>query len=95
MTRIAITANRLTDGRVVYRCSDGSWSAQLDAAEMFEDAGSAEPALNDALRDVLTVVGPYTIDVVEGLPGGRARVRESIRQAGPSAGTTRTAANEA
>ncbi|TGY87614.1 DUF2849 domain-containing protein [Marinicauda algicola] len=95
MIRLGITANRLTDGRVVYAREDGSWSPALSEAALFDDAAAAEPALNAALRDILTVVAPYTIEVEEGLPGGRARVREAIRLSGPSAGTTRHAANEA
>ena len=87
----AITANRLTDGRVVYRRADAGWTPDLKAAEVFSDDDSAQPALDGALRDILTVVGPYLIDVVYAEPAGRARVREAIRLTGPSAGTTRSA----
>jgi len=90
----AITANRLTDGRVVYRAEDGGWTPELDRAALFEAGEPADRALDAALRDVLLVVGPYLIEVEEGAPAGRTRVRETIRLAGPSAGTTK-AANEA
>lgn len=85
----AVTANRLTDGHVVYRRTDGIWTPLLTEAERFADDEAAEPALNAALRDVLTVVGPYLIEMEgEGL-AGRKRVRETIRLTGPTTGTSR------
>ena len=89
-----VTANRLTDGRVVYRTPAGAWSADPVEAERLSEA-PAETALNAALRDILTVVGPYLIEVegaAEGFtPAGRKHVREAIRSSGPSAGSTHLA----
>ncbi|WP_422385457.1 DUF2849 domain-containing protein [Oceanicaulis alexandrii] len=90
-----ITANRLTDGRVVYLAADHSWTENADEAIRLND-DQTETALNVALRDILLVVGPYTIDIdadVEAFsPAGRKHVRETIRLSGPSAGSTKRGA---
>jgi hypothetical protein len=90
----AVTANRLTDGKVVYRAASGAWSETPGAAERLADI-DADRALDAALRDVLTVVGPYLIELEaqgpEFQPAGRKHVREAIRLSGPSAGSTRRA----
>lgn len=89
-----ITANRLTDGKVVYRTSDGAWSEDPANAQRLDDA-AAQEALEAALRDVLTVVGPYPMEVDAQAqafkPSGRKHLREAIRRAGPTAGSTRPA----
>jgi hypothetical protein len=88
----ALTANRLTDGKVVYRTSEGVWSVDPAKAEhLTED--TAEAALNAGLRDILTVVGPYLIEIETGAgftPGGRKHVREAIRLSGPTTGSTKS-----
>lgn len=88
----AVTANRLTDGRVVYRTAEGLWSEDPDAAARLDEA-AANAAFDAALRDLLVVVGPYLIDIDAAAarfrPAGRKHVREAIRVAGPSAGSTR------
>lgn len=89
----AVTANRLTDGRVVYRTPDKGWSADPQAALRL-DEDSADAVLDEALRDILSVVGPYLIEVSDAAgfePAGRKRVRETIRETGPSAGSTHAA----
>ncbi|WP_421856508.1 DUF2849 domain-containing protein [Oceanicaulis sp.] len=91
-----ITANRLTDGRVVYLATDHSWTEHADEAIRL-NADEVEAALNIGLRDVLLVVGPYAIDIdaeADGFaPAGRKHVRETIRLSGPSAGSTKLASN--
>ncbi|WP_019960088.1 DUF2849 domain-containing protein [Woodsholea maritima] len=84
---LAITANRLDDGRVVYRTPLGAWSAHLSEAELFETAAAAEDVLKLALSEEGVVVDPYTMDVEAGVPGGKKRIRETIRNTGPSAST--------
>lgn len=84
---LAITANRLDDGRVVYRTTLGAWSASLSEAELFETAAAAEDVLKTALGEEGVVVDPYTMDVEAGAPGGKKRIRETIRNTGPSAST--------
>jgi len=88
-----VTANRLTDGRVVYRREDGAWSPDIEDAALLTDA-EADAALDAALRDILSVVGPYLIEIEDGAPVGRKRVREAIRLSGPSAGSTRILSGE-
>jgi len=85
----AITANRLADGRVVYRCPNGAWTESLTDAALFSDA-AAEVALAEAAFEHLLVVGAYLIDVADKAPVGREEVRENIRQSGPSAGSLHT-----
>ena len=89
----AVTANRLADGRVVYFGADQRWETNPDAALRLSSE-EAEVALKRACADMLSVVGPYLIDLDEASkpfrPAGRKHVREMIRQTGPSAGSTRT-----
>ncbi len=87
----AITANRLTDGKVVYLTEAGAWSADPQKARRLAE-DETDAALDAALRDILTVVGPYLIeidaDAPDFAPAGRKQVRETIRLSGPSAGST-------
>jgi hypothetical protein len=91
-----ITANRLTDGRVVYLTPDNHWTESADQAARLND-DEVEAALNVALRDILLVVGPYAIEIDAGAdgfaPAGRKHVRETIRLSGPSAGSTKLASS--
>lgn len=84
----AITANRLTDGRVIYRTADGEWSPEIDAAERL-DGEDAQTRLTLAETEHAIAVGPYLIDLADDQPGGQKWRRETIRLTGPSAGTTR------
>ncbi|BBK41851.1 hypothetical protein STVA_18710 [Allostella vacuolata] len=88
MTLQVITANRLSDGVVVFRTAGGRWSARVEDAGVL-DAGAAEAALAagqaDAVRPV--VVGVYLVDVVPGRSGPvPVEFRERIRAQGPSVG---------
>jgi len=91
-----ITANRLTDGRVVYLTPENRWTENADQAVRLTD-DAVDAALNLALRDILNVVGPYAIEIdaeAEGFsPAGRKHVRETIRLSGPSAGSTKLASS--
>ena len=81
-----VTANRLRDGVVVYRASDGAWTEDLGAAEVVE-AEVAIGALAAAQADELAAVGAYLMDVDTDagiVPDGRGRLRETIREAGPT-----------
>jgi len=82
-----VTANRLSDGAVVYLDAAGDW------VKAFADAGIAtDDETADALLAVastaeqgLRVVGPYLIDVA--VQNGRPRplgTRETIRSQGPT-----------
>lgn len=82
-----ITANRLSDGAVVYLDFEGAWSETLsdavvahaaDEVRALEDRGAY-----DAARNI--VVEPYLVDVRE-IDGQivPVRERERVRAAGPS-----------
>ncbi|ABC22732.1 DUF2849 domain-containing protein [Rhodospirillum rubrum] len=76
-----ITANRLTDGKVVYRRGDGGWSADL--AEALTLSGEALAAELDRARAEpdTAVVGIYSHALEGGEP---AHLRERIRAQGPT-----------
>jgi hypothetical protein len=89
MTRQVISANRLTDGLVVYLTADGGWSERIADAQIVdtERAGDAEAALATAAdaADRQIVVEPYAIDIDE-RDGERrpTKYREFIRAKGPT-----------
>lgn len=80
----AITANRLIDGEVVF-WNEGAWVERFADAQVFQDDGEAEVALEGA-RQPTVVVDPYFIDVEEAPTGGLAPVsyRERLRALGPT-----------
>jgi hypothetical protein len=83
----AITANRLEDGRVVFRDRDGRWSPTVAEAALSVDEASSSPALDSAHRDVENqiVVDPYAVEIDTTGPIPRpARLREAIRAFGPT-----------
>lgn len=85
MSQQIITANRLSDGLVVFRTREGTWSELFtDAARL--DEAAAETALAAATIEATRVVGAYAVPLSDdtGLPG---RVRERIRLLGPSVRT--------
>lgn len=84
----AITANRLTDGRVIYRTAEAGWSTRFEDAHPLTDEES-EALLATAEADSGIAVGPYLIELGEGAPAGQKWRREGIRIGGPSSGTTR------
>ena len=61
----AVTANRLVDGRVVFRTLDGSWSGSIRNAAVADSEAAAAPALSEAQADAdnQIVVDPYVIEV--------------------------------
>jgi hypothetical protein len=82
------TANRLTDGVVVYLADEGEWAERIDDARVADSKDAAAALLADAERDAVLcrVVTPYLIDVTRD-PGGALRpatYREHIRAFGPS-----------
>lgn len=83
----ALTANRLSDGIVVYLTADDRWSESLQDADVAEgkDAGDALLARAAPSVDRNEVVEPYLFEVSREDEGIRAAsVRETIRQAGPT-----------
>lgn len=79
----ALTANRLSDGAVVYRSAFG-WTTDLAQAQAFDDAALGA-AMVEALAAETEIVGPYafTLDA-NGRPDGRVGARETIRAGGPT-----------
>jgi hypothetical protein len=80
----AITGNRLGDGRVVYLGAHGVLVETLERACVFDDETEAAAALEAVAARVRELAGAYLIDVDAARPAGRERLRESIRQAGPT-----------
>jgi hypothetical protein len=84
-----VTANRLVDGRVVFRDRTGGWVETLTAAAVLEPAEAAQ-ALTAAADDVAAqvILDPYAVDVVTTPSGITPKtMREKIRAAGPSSGS--------
>jgi hypothetical protein len=83
----AVTANRLADGRVVFRTIEGSWSGSIRDAAVADSEAAAAPALSGAQADAdhQIIVDPYVIEVDLSGPAPRpARLREAIRAFGPT-----------
>jgi hypothetical protein len=83
---VVITANRLGDGAVVYRTTEGRWSSILDEAAVVTTAPAAAELLAAAIAEDTAAVGAYIAPVLLG-PGGRPQpgnLRESIRYTGPT-----------
>ena len=80
----ALTANRLSDGEVVF-WSRGRWVEQFAEAELFEDVGPAEAAEAAGKGQPTVVVEPYLIEVGP-VEDGVAPVayRERLRALGPT-----------
>ena len=80
-----ITANRLSDGVVVYRNPENEWIRDVRFAALF-DVDLVEDAVASAKRDIVSniVVGVEAIDarVLDGVEP--TRLRERIRAFGPT-----------
>jgi hypothetical protein len=83
----AITANRLSDGLVVFLDDSGGWSLSIAEARLVSDGADldAANAYAKSQHDARIVVEPYPIDVemVDGRPMP-VRLRERIRADGPT-----------
>lgn len=83
-----LSANRLTDGRVIYWGAEGQAVENL-AEALWLDGEAAEAALASASARPELFVNPYLIEVNAGEPSGRDRFREFIRSTGPTVGHSR------
>ena len=83
---VAVTANRLTDGAVVWRTRDGSWSVELADAAVVTTADEALALLSGAQKRDIDAVGAYVAPVELGDDGSvkPGNLREKIRVAGPT-----------
>ena len=89
---LAVTANRLRDGSVVYLADDLLWSENIEKAQLISDIDEASvQSLVDAaqLRNPPEfVIGAYAIEIEFGgddLAPSPRRLRERIRAHGPTA----------
>ena len=82
-----ITANRLTDGEVLYLTATGGWSESIVSAQVAHTADEENRLLETAEQAVetLVVIGPYAMPVAEadGAPLPLSQ-REKIRAKGPT-----------
>jgi hypothetical protein len=82
-----LTANRLSDGAVVYWTAAGLWSEVLTEGRILltaDEATAADAAGKQAQADLL-VVGAYVMDVrAQDSVVTPVKMREIIRAAGPS-----------
>jgi len=80
-----VTANRLSDGAVVYRTLRGEWTTDLGGAAIVATAPAAlellTSARTDGLRAVDAYLAPVKIEKDRVLPGN---LRELIRMGGPT-----------
>ena len=93
MTAQIVTANRLSDGLVVYlnRASGGAgWSERIESARIADDAAAADGLLvrAEGPGQAVRVVDPYLIEVTNlgAVPQPVSR-REAIRAQGPTVRT--------
>ena len=82
-----VTANRLSDGRVLYVGAGGEPVEHIDQAAVLDDEG-AEFALAAAQRQPGLFVNPYVVETQGHMPSGRDRLKERIRSAGPTVGNS-------
>ncbi len=83
-----ITANRLSDGVVVYFVQDGVWTAELDQAKSFESAVEMETGLSLAKSDERRnlIVDPFAVDLkaTDNKSLEPVSLRNAIRAKGPT-----------
>ncbi len=80
------TANRVTDGIVVFMDADGGWTETVSESRLIASAEdeAAATEMADKAADDAVVADPYLIDVTEDGGGIRpVRYRERIRAYGP------------
>ncbi|MCS0504952.1 DUF2849 domain-containing protein [Ancylobacter mangrovi] len=83
---VAVTANRLSDGVVVWRTAAGGWSTDLADAAVVTTAPEAIALLESASVRHTDAVGAYVAPVVVAEDGTvrPGNLRERIRVAGPT-----------
>lgn len=80
-----VTANRLSDGRVIYAGADNQPVDSIEQASVLDEA-AAEIVLAQVAARPDVFVNPYLFEVTERTPSGRDRLKERIRSAGPTVG---------
>ncbi|CAL1691303.1 hypothetical protein MMB232_01439 [Brevundimonas subvibrioides] len=82
-----VTANRLSDGRVIY-LGDGDRPVDSVAEAVAFDDDGAEAARARAAGRPEVFVNPYLVEVADHAFVGRDRLKELIRSAGPTVGNS-------
>lgn len=79
-----VTANRTSDGVVIYRTADGGWSTDLRDAAIVREAEPARALLAAAIADDVGAVGAYIAPVAVDDQGAvvPGNLRERIRSTG-------------
>ena len=78
-----ITANRLSDGTVLYLDPQLRWVEQLAAAKVTADAEERDRLLTNARGREGEVCGPYALDLLQNADGTQTlSVRERLRALG-------------
>lgn len=80
-----VTANRLSDGRVIYAGVGSQPVEGIDQASVLDDT-TAEIVLAEVAGRPDVFVNPYLVEVQDHVPSGRDRLKERIRSAGPTVG---------
>ncbi len=78
------SANRLTDGVVVFLDDAGQWTARLDRAALARDKRAADILLERAKVEAFSVIDPFLVAVTEDDDGTiePLSLREKIRASG-------------
>jgi len=79
-----VTANRTSDGAVIYRTAQHGWSVDLVDAAVVRTADAARALLSEAVADDVGAVGAYVAPVSITEDGAMApgNLREQIRRNG-------------
>jgi Protein of unknown function (DUF2849) len=82
---VMVTANRLSDGVVIYCTRQGGWTADLAQAAIAHNTEDAVLLLAVAAEDKNYAVDPYVAPVsIEGEHTAPGNLRERIRYRGPT-----------
>ena len=79
-----VTANRTSDGIVIYRTAQQGWSASLSDAAIVRTSDEARALLAESVDDDVGAIGAYIAPVEVGDSGGvkPGNLREHIRSEG-------------
>jgi len=79
-----VTANRLSDGRVVYLASNQRWSEAYEDGLVTRDPAERDRWLTWAKTREGDVCGAYAIEAIVGPNGRELSARERLRALGPA-----------
>ena len=83
-----VTANRTSDGAVIYRTASQGWSAELSQAAIIRTSDAARALLAEAIADDVGAIGAYIapVDVTDDGEIEPGNLREHIRSEGLTIG---------